>query len=143
MTEETITSETQPPDVQPPELPRRRSPLRRLGCGLMLVIWFAILLLPCALVVIAVRQEIVISQGDAPGQQTRFWLISEADQRGFGLSTASVMQISENALCVQTNVHFYLWTGSADPLTYCECYERVNADAPWSLTSTSDGVCSG
>ncbi len=128
--------------LPPPALPpSRRSPLRRVGCGLLLVIWFAVLLLPCALIVLAVQQEIVISQGSAPGQQTRLWLISEADERGFGLSTSTVTQTSDNALCVETDVRFLLWTGQAEPLSYCECYVRAGADAAWSLTSSTSAEC--
>lgn len=123
-------------------LPPRRSPLRRIGCGLLLVIWFSILLLPCFLIVLAVQQEIVVSQGGAPGQQLRLWLISEADERGLGISTASVRQTSPNALCVQTNVRFLMWSGHDDPLAYCDCYERADEDAPWSSVSSASGECS-
>lgn len=121
----------------------RRSPLRRLGCIAALVLWFAILLLPCFLVVLAVQQEIVISTGGAPGQQLRLWLISEADERGLAVSTASVRQSDPDALCVQTNVSFLLWAGNSDPLSYCDCYERPDASAPWSQTTTNSGECSG
>ncbi|MFN8565855.1 MAG: hypothetical protein U0703_30415, partial [Anaerolineae bacterium] len=54
----------------------RRSPLRRAGCIVALVIWFGILLLPCFLVVLAVQQEISIPTGGAPDQRLRLWLIS-------------------------------------------------------------------
>jgi hypothetical protein len=129
-----LTEETQTP---------RRRPIRRIGCTIALVIWFTILLLPCFLIVFAVQQQIVISQGGAPGQELRIWLISEAEQRGFGVSSTSVRQTNANALCVQTDVRFLLWAGSADPVNYCDCYERTNAESEWSLTNTSTGVCSG
>jgi hypothetical protein len=105
------------------------------------LIWFVLLLLPCFLIVLAVQQEIVISTGGAPGQQTRLWLISEADQRGLGISTTSTRQTTPNAICVETNVHFYLWAGKSDPSSYCDCYQRESADSPWSQTSTAAGVC--
>ncbi len=134
MTEAAITPESTPP-------PRR--PIRRIGCGVVLVIWFLVLLLPCGLIVLAVQQEIVISTGSAPGQQTRLWLIGEPTERGFGISTAAVAPTADNAICVQTDVRFLLWAGQADPLNYCECYERANADAEWVSVSSSDGACSG
>ncbi len=121
----------------------RRRPIRRVGCGILLVIWFLVLLLPCGLIVLAVQQEIVIPTGGAPGQQTRFWLISEPTERGFGISTAAVTPTGDNAICVQTDVRFVLWAGQADPLSYCECYERANADEAWSLLSSSSVACSG
>ncbi len=136
MTEATITPEPTP-------APPRRSPIRRIGCGCLLIGWFVILLLPCALIVLAVQQQIVISTGSAPGQETRIWLISEPTERGFGISTASARQTGDDTLCVQTNVRFLLWAGQADPLSYCECYARTNAGDPWTLTGSSEDTCSG
>ena len=127
--------------AEPTAVPRRRSPIRRAGCIIAVLVWFLILLLPCFLIVLAVQQEIVISTGSAPGQQTRLWLISEADQRGLALSTASSRESNPNAVCVETNVHFYLWTGKSDPLSYCDCYQRDKADSPWSQVSTEAGAC--
>ena len=123
------------------EGPRRRSPLRRAGCIIALLIWFAILLLPCFLIVLAVQGEITISTGSAPGQQTRLWLISEPDERGLALSSASVTQSDANALCVETSVRFLLWTGKTEPSVYCECYARASADAPWSATEMTAAAC--
>jgi hypothetical protein len=125
------------------EPPRRRGPLRRAGCIVALIIWFAILLLPCFLIVLATQQEISITTGGAPGQQTRLWLISEAEQRGLALSTGTVHQSGDNAICVQTNVNYYLWAGSSEPSVYCECYERENAEAEWSFTTSTQGACAG
>ncbi len=127
-----------------PELtPPRRRLIRRIGCGVLLVIWFCVLLLPCGLIVLAVQQQIVIPTGNAPGQQTRIWLISEPTERGFGISTASAISTDDNTLCVRTDVRFLLWAGQADPLSYCECYARANAGDAWSLTGSSQGACSG
>ncbi len=145
MTEIPETPETPPaPETSVPiSEPRRRNPLRRVGCIIALVVWFLILLLPCFLIVLAVQQEIVISTGGAPGQQTRLWLISEADERGLGVSTTSTRQSNENAICVETDVHFYLWAGKSDPSSYCDCYQRENASTPWSRAGTTPGACTG
>ncbi len=121
----------------------RRSPLRRAGCIIALVIWFAILLLPCFFIVLAVQQEIVIPTGGAPGQQSRVWLISEADARGIGISTASALQPDETSLCVQTDVLFLLWAGSQEPSSYCECYARETSGDAWAFTEAVAGVCAG
>lgn len=124
----------------PETLPRRR-PLRRTGCILGLLIWFAILLLPCFLIVLAVQGEITLTTGSAPGQQTRLWLVSEPDERGLAVSSAAVTERGSNALCVETSVRFYLWAGQAEPSLYCECYERTSADAPWTTTGTANAAC--
>lgn len=120
--------------------PPRRNPLRRLGCIIALVIWFAVLLLPCMLIVMATQQEVVISTGSAPGQSIRLWLISEIDERGFALSSGSVHERSEASMCVQTDVRFLLWAGRADPVSYCECYERDTA-GNLSFTEAIEDVC--
>jgi hypothetical protein len=106
------------------------------------IVWFLILLLPCFLVVLAVQQEISINTGGMPGQQIRLWLISEAEQRGLALSTGTVRQSADNAACVQTDVNYYLWTGSEVPSVYCECYERESAEASWSYVTSTAGACS-
>lgn len=129
-------------EAAPPALPARRSPLRRTGCIIALIVWFAILLTPCFFIVLAVQQEISITTGSAPGQQVRLWLVSDADQRGLALSTASVRQAAENAICVQTDVRFLLWAGEAEPINYCECYERASSEDSWSATTMTTGICS-
>jgi len=105
-----------------------------------LVIWFSVLLLPCLLIVMATQQEVVISTGGAPGQNIRLWLISEIDERGFAFSSASVSQRSESLTCVQTDVRFLLWAGKADPVSYCECYERDSA-GNLAFIEATEGVC--
>jgi hypothetical protein len=119
----------------------RRSPIRRAGCIVLLVIWFGILLLPCFLIMLAVQGEITISTGGAPGQQTRLWLVSEPDERGLGISSASAIQSAPDAVCVETSVRFYLWAGSSEPSVYCECYQRENADSAWASTTTTTAAC--
>ncbi len=140
---ETPDASEAPEMGEPIAAPRRRSPIRRAGCIIVVVFWFLILLLPCFLIVLAVQQEIVISTGSAPGQQTRLWLISEAEERGLALSTTSTRQSDENAVCVETDVRFYLWAGKSDPTSYCDCYQRENANASWSQASTASGACTG
>ena len=131
------------PQVQyVPAPPRKRSPLRRLGCGVALVFWFLVLLTPLFLFTMAQQGEIVITTGSAPDQQIRLWLIMEIDQRGFGISTASVQQSEPNALCVQTNVNYLLWAGRERPSVHCSCYQRADESAAWSYTDSRTEACS-
>lgn len=122
---------------------RQRSPLRRAGCTVLVVLWFLLLLTPCFCITLATQGEIIIPQGSAPGQVIRIWLIMEADERGVGVSSTSVQQANENALCVETDTRFILWSGSAEPSASCECYEREDPDQQWSLLSVSNDTCSG
>jgi len=124
-------------------LPRKPiHPLRRVGCIIVLVIWFAILLLPCFCIVLAAQGEIIISQGRAPNQELRVWLIMEASERGIGISATST-HIGENssALCVQTNINFILWSGSAEPTVYCDYYTQSSEGQEFSPLDSYSGSC--
>ncbi len=59
--------------------PKRRTPLQRVGCGLGLLIWCVLLLMPCFFIVMAVQNEITITFSDVPGHAFRIWLVNEAD----------------------------------------------------------------
>lgn len=113
------------------EAPRRRNPLRRVGCVVLLVFWFGLLLLPCFLLVLATQQEITISQGELPGQEIRIRLISDIEQRGIGFWTTSTTTGAEGDICLITNVRYILWEGQGDPAAYCQCFTRNAEDTLW------------
>ena len=118
---------------------QKPSPLKRPGCVLGLILWFVVLLTPCFLIMLAVRGEISVTTGPAPEQRLRIWLIQEADQSGIGLSNASIQGGGES-LCVQTNVHFVLWRGEAQPTQYCECYTLAGSD--YEIAKITQEACS-
>lgn len=124
-----------------PAPPRRRSPARRMGCTIAVILWFLLLLTPCFCIALATQGDIVIPQGSAPGQEIRIWLIMEADQRGLAVSSATVQQPAANVLCVESSARFILWTGSTDPLTSCVCYTRDGEEQPWSTVSVDNRAC--
>jgi hypothetical protein len=128
--------------VNPPAQPARRSPLRRAGCILGLVLWFLLLLTPCGLFYLATQGEIILTLNETPPQLVRVWLVMEAKERGIGLSRPTVI-IGEaaNEVCVQTDVSFWLWQGQGDRQnsTYCDCY--VQDGEVWTLARTGEGVC--
>ena len=103
--------------------------------------WFLVLLSPCIVIVMATQGQIAFSQGDLPGQELRIWLIQEAREQGLGISTTSAVHIQPGADCVQTSVFYLLWLGEGQPATYCDCYERADEAADWSLVSTESGAC--
>lgn len=121
--------------------------IRRAGCFIALVIWFAILLLPCGFFILATQQQITISQGDLPDQYIRVWLIMEADQRGLGISSTSTHPndnlTGNEGVCLQTTVSYFLWQGQGQNSAYCDCYRNSGtAEQPiWTLTNTSANAC--
>jgi hypothetical protein len=130
-----------PNEIAPVVKPKRRSPLRRIGCGILLVFWFALLLTPCFLITLAVQQEVRITTGPVPGQELRVWLIMEAETRGLGVSTGNVATQTETSLCLQTDIRYFLWQGSEAPVSYCECYQRSDASEAWISTTMATEVC--
>lgn len=132
----------QPPQLITYVLPPRRSPLRRLGCTIAVIIWFIVLLTPCLCIVLASQGEIAVRLGDVPGQSFRLWLLNESRQRGIGISRPTVYASEEqNQVCLQTDVSFILWIGSAEAITYCECYTQLDDNAAWELLSNLQTAC--
>jgi hypothetical protein len=42
---------------------------------------------------------------------------------------------------MQTDVRYFLWEGEGENATYCDCYQRANADAPWGYRGSTPGAC--
>lgn len=123
-------------------VPRRRPHVfRRAGCLVGLVVWFVILLTPCAFFLLATQEQITITLGAVPEQALRIWLINEVKERGVGISWASVTAENETGLCVQTDTRFILWMGKADDATFCACYTRQSPAAPWMPGRAYSGAC--
>jgi hypothetical protein len=116
--------------------------LRRFGCGLLLVIWFAILLTPCIVVPLLSQGEILLTHSDVPGHSTRIWLIQDARSRGVAFWTSRRVDIQNNpnqTVCTITDVRFVMWQGSGAPNHYCSCYTRQNDR--WSSATEGSDAC--
>ena len=122
-------------------LPPRGSRLRRVGCIIAVIVWFAILLLPCLCLGLASQGEFSVRLGDIPEQSLRIWLLSESRQRGIGLSRPSVVASSvAGQVCLQTDVSYLLWQGTEDATTYCDCFAQ-SANTTWEPVSHNQGAC--
>jgi hypothetical protein len=121
---------------------KRRSPLRRLGCGVALIIWFVLMLTPCLLIVLATQGQITILLSGGPEREFRIWMVMESDRRGFGIANPSLHEDPKNdAVCVQTDVRFALWMGEGKPASYCECFQHSSSDGNWHSINTRQGNC--
>lgn len=126
---------------------KKRTPLQRLGCGLMIVVWLLVMMLPMVMIVLAVEGEIIIAHtGDVPDKhehpRLRVDLIMEIDYRGLQITNSTIARDGETNICIQTNVRYLLWQGEGDPARFCDCYMRPGAEADWSLESTVTESCS-
>lgn len=127
--------------------PKKSLP-RRLGCWLLVAIWFVILSTPCGLFYLAANGEIRLAHSEIldPHAHPRLLisLISESADRGLRIERSTIASIDEDArLCVETAVTFLLWqsSGGNQNVQFCDCYLRVDADSIWQLSSTYSAPC--
>lgn len=130
--------------------PILRIPQSRVGrviFGIFVVLWFMILLLPCALFSLAFGGEIRIWHGDIPEREAHplllVNLVMDVDNRGLQFTRSTLHDASDTAVCIQTNVNYITWAtdGSAQAAVYCDCYARADQDAAWQLAETRTDAC--
>ncbi|MEP7288933.1 MAG: hypothetical protein ABI947_24535 [Chloroflexota bacterium] len=114
--------------------------LRRTGCGILLILWFTLLLTPCLAFVLAVQKEIVLTHSDIPEDAFRVWLIQDINARGIGISNSQRVTAATNgATCTIIDGRFLLWQGKAASPHFCSCYTKQNGY--WSSIAEGDAAC--
>lgn len=111
--------------------------LKRLGCALLLVCWFAFLLLPCALFALARDGQIVIPRTNLHGDVLiRIQLLTDADHAGLSFTTSSTSRSNDRMrACILSTVRYFFWRGERKGVTqYCECYYRTRTQTRWLLS---------
>ena len=131
-----------------PIAPQKRRVIRRIGCVLLLAVWFVIMLMPCGLFYLAANGEIRLEHHSIPQPHAHprllISLISEKEDRGVRIESSSPSRIlDDTSLCVETAVAFILWefSGGNQDVRFCDCYTRHNADAAWTLQSSHSESC--
>lgn len=104
--------------------PLRMSPAG--GCLLAAALGLAGIALIFALGTLLTAGEMRFGQDEAIG--SRLWLVNEGENRGFGWSSATIIEQGQASMCVQTHVQFLLWSsdGSQPELIFCDCYEQIS-----------------
>lgn len=101
--------------------PSRRL-FRNLGYTAAIIVWLAVMLLPCFAFALIARGELEWRRGE---DSDRVWLIQERDEKGLGYESQRLFQTdaTTGAACIKTSVRFFLWEGSqnAQNADYCEC----------------------
>jgi hypothetical protein len=143
-------TEQTPEIIEQPLTSQSASPIRvirRLGCGLMIALWFAILLLPGGMFWLATGGEIRIPHINIPEPDYHPFfqinLIMNAQNRGLQMTRTSPVTLDEEHVCVQGNVSYLLWESddTAVSATYCQCYERADSEADWAFTTQATEAC--
>lgn len=115
--------------------------------GLMIGVWFLILLLPCAFFVLATSGSIRLNHGAVPEPETHplfeMALIMSPEQRGLQLTRSVLSSGDATNQCVETYVSYVLWQtdGTDASVVYCDCYTRSDPQAVWTLASAVYTAC--
>jgi len=134
--------------------PRRRDPILpmpitrrgKILFALGLIVWFSVLMLPCALFWFASGGEIILHHANIPEPVMHPLLqigtVMNAQESGMQITTSTITNQTGTNLCVQTNVSYVLWKsrGGDQNTSFCDCYQRENES--WLATSTTSGGCS-
>jgi hypothetical protein len=137
---------TIPPPPRGPILPMPRTRRGKTFFALGLVIWFLLLMSPCALFWFASGGELILHHANIPDPVSHPLLqigtISESDYRGLRITTSYVTTQTETNMCVETHANYLLWRsrGESPNTAFCDCYARANDT--WQFTTTTSGVCS-
>ena len=112
---------------------------RRLGCGLLVILWFALLILvPCGVFTLIAGGEIRVAHSAVPDDNwLRIWSIQEAKLRGLGISTGYTVNPDANSVCTITDTRFLLWLGQSPGGRSYACYTK-QADT-YAIISTGNG----
>jgi hypothetical protein len=118
-------------------LPR---PVRRFGCGALLVLWFTLLTTPCFVIVLAIQGEIALAYSDIPEDQFRIWLVQQIRERGVAISNSRRVDV-EGGVCTIIDTRFFLWQGRAEPAHQCSCYSKEEGQTFWRSFAEGDEAC--
>ncbi len=134
--------------IKPSSFFRPTTRIGKIGCGFLLIVWFALLLLPITMFWLAMGQTITVPRwggvaaNDYPLLQIQ--LVMEIRNRGLQVKTTSSYEPGEMEMCYQTQVRYLLWQSdsSEDQSTqYCECFSRDAASDEWDASSLSVVTC--
>jgi hypothetical protein len=102
----------------------------RMGCGLLTIFWFVLLLTPCGMFLLATAGEIRLDHADIPEPQGHplisLSLSVDAFNSGFKISRSWIAQGEGQLTCVETITNYLRWRsdGTESTVVFCQCYRR-------------------
>ena len=124
-----------------------KSPLGRVFFGLAVVLWFGVLLLPCAMFTLAVNGSIRIPHLSAPQPETQPFfevnLLMSVEQRGLQIVRSIISPVNGSRQCVETHVSYLMGQtdGTNDSAVFCDCYTRQGEAARWERSESTLEAC--
>jgi len=122
-----------------------QSRLGKMGCGVLTILWFMVLLLPCAMFVLATSGEIRIDHPSIPEPQDHpllsLSLSVDAYNSGLKISRSWIAFDQASNACVETVTHYLRWRsdGTESTVIFCQCYQFV--DERWVFQQQSLTSC--
>jgi hypothetical protein len=119
----------------------------KIGCGLLVFVWFCVLMLPFLMFWLASGRSVTIPRRNVPDANEypvfRLSLIMSKDNRGLHFITTDVQRNGSNNLCVEAHINYLLWAsdGEDNMTTYCDCFERSDTDAEWVFLDSVNTSC--
>jgi hypothetical protein len=107
--------------------------IRRLGYAAVLLVWLIVMAFPVFAFIMATKEEIQV--GDPQGNHLRVFLLMEQDSQGIGLEFSRMSGHEEG--CYQSSVRYFLWEGSGENATFCQCIDPISRN----LLSSEQGRC--
>lgn len=107
-----------------------QSRIGRVGCGIMTVLWFMLLLTPCAMFILATTGEIRLDHANIPEPQDHplisLSLSVDAFNSGLKISRSWIAAGEEQTTCVETVTNYLRWRsdGTESTVVFCQCYRR-------------------
>ncbi|PIE82307.1 MAG: hypothetical protein CSA11_01085 [Chloroflexi bacterium] len=95
--------------------------LKRFLIAIFLLVWFVVLLFPCMAFNLAMRTEMHI------GRNVRVFLVSEEIGEGIGVEWKRPFTTPDLS-CTQTAVNYFMWAGSPENVTYCQCTDPTTGE---------------
>ena len=133
-----------------PLITQPKTPLGRIGCGAMLVVWFVLLSLPFGMLWLATGHDITINRGGTTPHASQYpfaqvHLIMDKDFRGLQFSTSRVVTNEETRFCYSQNINYLLWenrSGENVNTAPCTCFARDTIEGDWqALSDVSTDQC--
>ena len=108
--------------------------LRRTVYFVITLVWLFLMSLPVFAFALAARNQLQI--GPTEGNHLRIFLVQELDAEGIGFERARSGSFDPG--CAQTDVHYIMWKGDPENVTYCQCTDPETSE----LLSAVQGPCS-
>lgn len=105
---------------------------RRFAYLLVLLLWLLVISLPFFAFSLAARKQFEF--GDPAATYLRIFIIQERDAEGVGVELSR--PFAPNSGCQQTDVRYFMWSGSGEDVTFCQCL-----DAQGRALSAIPGAC--